>query len=95
MFNIFIKDILFFVEKSESCNFTDGSTKYSCGKDLPKTKEDLVCTTKNILKWFRLNSGKANLEKFQFLIVGNKTCYKRILKINLAFVQSCDEVILL
>ena len=41
---------------SEICNFADDSTIYSCGKDLPKTKGDLICTMKNILKWFRLNS---------------------------------------
>ena len=55
LFNIFINDIFFFVEKSEICNFADDNTVYSCGKDLPKIKEDLICTMKNILKWFRLN----------------------------------------
>ena len=66
---------------------------YSCGKDLPKIEEDLICTIKNILKWFRLNSLKANPGKFQFMIVGDKTCYEHILKINLTFVQSSDDVV--
>ena len=65
LFNIFINDIFFFVEKSEIYNFADDNTIYSCGKDLPKIKEDLICTVKNILKWFRLNSLKANPGKFQ------------------------------
>ena len=56
LFNILINNILFFVEKSEICNFTDNNSIYSCEKDLPKTKDDLICTLKNILKWFRLNS---------------------------------------
>ena len=64
LFNIFINDIFFFVEKSEICNFADGNTIYSCGKDLPKTKKDLICTMKSILKWFRLNSLKTNPGKF-------------------------------
>ena len=55
LFNIFINDILFFVEKSEICNFADDNTIYSCEKDLPKIKEDLIYTKKNILKLFRLN----------------------------------------
>ena len=42
LFNIFINDIFFFVEKSEICNFTGGNTVYSCGKDLAKIKEDLT-----------------------------------------------------
>ena len=65
LFNIFINDIFFFVEKSKIYNFADDNTIYSCGKDLPKIKEDLICTVKNILKWFRLNSLKANPGKFQ------------------------------
>ena len=50
---------------------------------------------KNILKWFRLNFLKANPGKFQFMILGDKTCYKHILKINLTCVQSIDDVTLL
>ena len=95
LFNIFINDIFFFVKKSEICNFTDDNTIYSCGKDLPKIKEDLICTMKNILKWFRLNSLKANPGKFQFIILGGKTCYEHILKLNSTCVQSSDDVTLL
>ena len=95
LFNIFIKDIFFFVEKSEICNFADDNTVYSSGKDLPKIKEDLICTMKNILKWFRLNSLKTNSEKFQFIIIGDKTCCEHVLKVNLTCVQSSDDVTLL
>ena len=28
LFNIFLKDIFFFIEKSEICNFVDGNTLY-------------------------------------------------------------------
>ena len=89
MFNTFIDDIFFFVEKLEICNFTDGNTVYSCGKDLLSIKEDLICTMKNILKWFRLNCLKANPGKFQFMILGDKTCYKHIFQ---TCVQSGDDV---
>ena len=50
---------------------------------------------KNILKWFRLNSLKANPGKFQFMILGDETCYKHTLKINLTRVHSSDDVTLL
>ena len=72
LFNIFINDILFFVENWEICNFADDDTEYSCGKDLLKIKEDLTCTMINILKWFRLCALKANLGRFQFMILGDK-----------------------
>ena len=95
MSNIFINYIFFFIEKSEICNFADDSTVYSCGKDIAKIKEDLICSMKNVLKWFMLNSLKANPRKFQFMILGDKTCYKHILKINSICVQSSDDVTLL
>ena len=94
-FNIFINDIFFFIEKSEICNFADGNTVYSCGKDLAKIKDDLICTMRNVFKWFMLNSLKANHGKFQFMILVDKTCYKHILKINSTCVQSTDDVTLL
>ena len=42
-----------------------------------------------------LNSLKANPGKFQFMILGDKTCYKHILKINLNRVRSSNNVTLL
>ena len=44
---------------------------------------DLICTMKNMLRWFRLNSLKFNLKKFKFSLLGDKTCYEHGLKINL------------
>ena len=91
LFNIFIKDIFFFVEKSEICHFADDNTIYSCENDLPEIKDSLICTMKNILKWLRLNSLKDNPGKFQFMILGDKTCYEHILKINLTCLQPSDD----
>ena len=71
------------------------NTIYLCGKDVLKIKEDLICTMKNTLKWFSLHSLKVNPVKFQFMILGDKTCYEHILKISLTFVQSSDDKILL
>ena len=50
---------------------------------------------KNILNWFRSNSSKTIPGKFQFMILGDETCYKHILKNNLTCVQSSDDAILL
>ena len=33
LFNIFINDIFFFIEKSEICNFADDNTLYSCDRN--------------------------------------------------------------
>ena len=42
LFNIFINDIFFFIEKSEICNFADDNTLYSCDKSLLRIKENLI-----------------------------------------------------
>ena len=94
MFNIFINDIFFFVEKPEISNFADGNVVYSCGRDLAKIKEDLICTMKNVVKRFMLSSLKASPGKFQLMILGDKTCYKHILKIKWTCVESSDDVTL-
>ena len=47
------------------------------------------------MKWFRLNSLKANPGRFQFMILFDKICYEHILKINLTCVQFSDDVTLL
>ena len=65
-------------------------TIHSRGKDLPKIKEDLICTMKNMLKWFKLNSLKANPGKFHFMILDDKTCHKHILKIDLTCARCSD-----
>ena len=49
LFNIFISDILFFVEKSEICNFADGNTLYSYDRNLLHIKENVIFDMKNIL----------------------------------------------
>ena len=86
---------MFFEEKLEICNFANDKTTYLCREDLLKITEDLICTMKNILKWFRLNHFKADPGEFQFKILGDKTCYEHMLKINLTCVQSSDHVTLL
>ena len=34
LFNIFINDLFFVIEKSDICNFADDNTLYSCGANL-------------------------------------------------------------
>ena len=50
LFNIFINDIFFSIEKSEICNFADDNTLYSCDRYLLRIKEDLTFDMKNILR---------------------------------------------
>ena len=49
LFNIFRKDIFFFIEKSKVCNFANDNTLYSCDRKLFCIKENLTFDMKNIL----------------------------------------------
>ena len=53
----------------------------------------LKCLT--ILKWFRINSLKANPGKFQFMILGKKQCHKVKLTINSIVIKESNSVKLL
>ena len=74
------------IEQSDICNFAD---------DNSLSKENLISDTKSILNWFRLNSLKANPGKFQFMILGDRSHHKHILKINSIKVEASDDVLLL
>ena len=71
-FNVFINDLFMFIENCEICNFADDITVYSCGIELSSILENLKHDTKTILKWFKINSLKANAGKCQFMILGKK-----------------------
>ena len=65
-----------FIENCEICNFVDDNTLYNSGIELSSILENLKHDTKTILKWFRINSLKANPGKFQFMILGKNNVIK-------------------
>ena len=95
LLKIFIKDVFFFIEKSEICNFADGNTLYSCDRNLMRIKENLIFDTKNISVLFRISSIKANAGKFQFIILNRKNHRRQQMVINSITVKESNEVILL
>ena len=80
------------IEQSDICNFVDDNALYSCGERSAEIKECLIFDPKSILNWFRLNYLKANPEKFEFMIVGEKSDHKHILKINSIKVDASDDI---
>ena len=73
LFNIFINDLFFVIEKSDICNFADDNTLYSCGANLKRVSENLVHNASKLLYWFKTNSMKANPEKFEFIMLSKKS----------------------
>ena len=70
LFNIFINDLLMFVEKTQICNFADDNTIYSCGDSSETVTEWLKHDLDIVINWLKINELVANPSKFQFMILG-------------------------
>ena len=88
LFNIFLNDMLWFVEKTNICNFADGNTIYSCAKSVNDVTENLQSDLKIVLKWFKDNQMMNNSGKFQFMILSKNTINKLIVIGNKTIVSS-------
>ena len=71
-FNIFINDLIFFIQETEVCNFADDTTIYSCSLNYIEAAHKLSNDTHIVLNWFKVNSMVANPGKFQIMFLGSK-----------------------
>ena len=55
LFNIFLKDIFYFINNGNLCNYADDNTLYSLGKNLNTVKENLKINFFIMHKWFYEN----------------------------------------
>ena len=94
LFNIFITDLFYVIEKSDICNFADDNTQYSCGANLKTVLVNLKHDASKLLYWFKINSMKANPKKCQFMILSEKSYQPQKLSVN-TFTNESDEVELL
>ena len=69
LFNIFINDLFFSIQKSGVCNFADDNTLFCGDKDLDLVFLNLNSDLSNAMDWFKINSLRANPGKFQFLVL--------------------------
>ena len=72
LFNIFINDLIFFIQETEVCNFADDTTIYSCSLNYKEAAHKLSNDTHIVLNWFKVNSMVANPGKFQIMFLGSK-----------------------
>ena len=59
LFNLFIND-LFYIVKTDVCNYADDNTPYTCDMNLETLMNKLECATKNALDWFH-STGNENM----------------------------------
>ena len=71
LFNLFINDLMFFIQEKEVCNFADDAAIYSCSPYFEEATLKLSNDTHLILNWFKINSMVANPGKFQTMVLGS------------------------
>ena len=79
LFNIFLNDFFFFIEKSSTTNFADDNTIYASGDNIEDVIYKLETDIENALNWFYANGMVANPNKFQIMFLGTKQRVKLIL----------------
>ena len=70
LFNIFLNDLFWFIEKANICNFADDNTIFVSAIKLEEVTSILQVEVKNVLNWFKMNSLAANPTKFQIMFLG-------------------------
>ena len=63
LFDLFIKDLFLFIERTNICNFSDDNNKYSCQNDLEELRYNIGGPKVALLRWFKENSVRANQKK--------------------------------
>ena len=68
LFNIFVNDIFFFLDKTKIANFADDNTAYAVKNNIMELLKTLESETCNVLNWFTINEMKPNQGKCHLLV---------------------------
>ena len=72
MLNIYINDLLLFIQNADICNYADDTTIYACDKSLDTITHKLENDCNVALKWFSDNFMKLNADKCHLLVLGQR-----------------------
>ena len=70
--NIFINDLLFFVNEAKLSNFADDNTIYAAKRDLNELLRLLEKESEVAIKWFSKNNMAVNPKRFQSSIINRQ-----------------------
>ena len=68
LFNIYINDIFYFVNKCDVANYADDTTPFAVDKTIDYVLDSLENDIDSLIKWFRDNYLKLNADKCHFLV---------------------------
>ena len=73
IFNIFFNDLFIWIENAELCNFSDDNTISCTEKSLEELMKSLTCESGKAVQWFKENMMIVSPDKFQIVILTEKT----------------------
>ena len=95
LFNIYINDLLLFIQNVDVCNYADDTTIYICDKNLRNITHRIEHDCSVALKWFTDNFMKLNADKCHLLVLGQSSDDPVIVRIgNFEVVNSSEEKLL-
>ena len=71
LFNIFINDIFFFLDKSKLANYADDNSTYTVEDNILDLLKCLEHETSTVLNWFKINEMKSNSNKCHLIVSEN------------------------
>ena len=97
MFNIFISDLLFFINEAKIATFADDNTIHAAKRDLSELLRLLEKKSVVASKWFSNNNMIVNPKKFLTIIINrqNRSNNNCCFTINNAAIKSKESVTLL
>ena len=92
LFNIFLWDLFFILNKTEFASYADDNTPYNSGQNIDNVIRTLENDSVRLLKWFSNNQMKANKDKWH-LLLSNKE--KVTMKIGETEIKSsnCEKLL--
>ena len=81
-------DLIKFIKKSDIYNFANDNTLYESSPSVSVVLSCLEYDVTIVLNWFKVNSLKANLKKFQFIVLTEKKGFLYKCKIEDTYIFS-------
>ena len=72
LFNLFMNDIFYFLDKSKLANYADDASTHVCKKGIFPFLHLLKSETEIVLDWFKINEMKSNSEKCHLIVAENE-----------------------
>ena len=91
LFNIYLNELLMFLEKTKVCNYADDTTIYACGPKIEAVIAHLEHDALQLTKWFPNNFMKLNEDKCHLMFFGMRGGNEITIKIGQTPVKESAE----